>query len=268
MDAVHCIDRMGDLVTGIGTAEFGQKYYHFFDNLLGIEKCTVFSFCNDGAPRTLIVEACSSQLQQHAKELAAEYVGGEFEKDPNLEFHEGAGGIKVCLLRAADLKDKRYRKRFYEEPGMGHELVLLGRQGGTLFYSSFYRKVANPCFDATDIETINLISRFSLQALNRHSALATSSDCTKRPALTRERREQKIEQLTQIIRSLNRPLSGREAEICAGIMLGYTTLGLSLKLGISINTVATHRKRAYHKLGVSRQNELFSQYFDLANSLN
>ncbi len=57
-------------------------------------------------------------------------------------------------------------------------------------------------------------------------------------------------------------LTQREAEICASIALGYTTLGISLKLGISINTVATHRKRAYAKLGISSQNELFARYFD------
>jgi len=57
-------------------------------------------------------------------------------------------------------------------------------------------------------------------------------------------------------------LTQREADVCAAIALGYTTLGIGLNLGISVNTVATHRKRAYAKLGISCQNELFARYFD------
>ena len=53
-----------------------------------------------------------------------------------------------------------------------------------------------------------------------------------------------------------------EAEICAMIVIGHTTQGISLDLGISKNTVITHRRRAYDKLGISSQNELFGKCFD------
>lgn len=50
-------------------------------------------------------------------------------------------------------------------------------------------------------------------------------------------------------------------------MLGYSTLAFGLRLGVSLNTVATHRRRAYLKLGVCSQNELFERYFRLVNAL-
>ena len=56
-------------------------------------------------------------------------------------------------------------------------------------------------------------------------------------------------------------LSRREAEVCAHVALGYSTLAIALNLGVSVNTVATHRKRAYLKLGICSQNELFERYF-------
>jgi DNA-binding CsgD family transcriptional regulator len=62
-------------------------------------------------------------------------------------------------------------------------------------------------------------------------------------------------------------LSPREAEVCAHIVLGYSTLAIGLNLGVSVNTVATHRKRAYLKLGVCSQNVLFERYFRLVNTL-
>ena len=39
-------------------------------------------------------------------------------------------------------------------------------------------------------------------------------------------------------------------------MLGMTSEAIGLKLGISVNTVLTYRKRAYGRLRISCQNEL------------
>ena len=80
-----------------------------------------------------------------------------------------------------------------------------------------------------------------------------------------ESRGETLAYLREVLLSEPHLLSPREAEVCAGIILGYTTVGISLNCGISINTVATHRKRAYRKLGISSQNELFSRYFRLVS---
>lgn len=85
------------------------------------------------------------------------------------------------------------------------------------------------------------------------------------PALSREELWKKVN--VAILEDAPQ-LTPREAEICSGIILGYTVVGLSLNLGISINTVATHRKRAYAKLKISSQNELFMHYFGLVERLN
>ena len=63
-------------------------------------------------------------------------------------------------------------------------------------------------------------------------------------------------------------LTPREAEVCASIVLGSKVTGTSRKLKISTHTVATHRKRAYSKLGIGSQNELFARYFDSLRSLH
>jgi DNA-binding CsgD family transcriptional regulator len=63
-------------------------------------------------------------------------------------------------------------------------------------------------------------------------------------------------------------LTPREAEVCASIVLGSRISGTSRRLNISTHTVATHRKRAYSKLGIGSQNELFARYFDTLCSLH
>ena len=56
-------------------------------------------------------------------------------------------------------------------------------------------------------------------------------------------------------------LSPREIEVCVRIMLGITSEGIGIDLGISRNTVLTYRKRAYARLNISSQNQLFRLLF-------
>ena len=54
-------------------------------------------------------------------------------------------------------------------------------------------------------------------------------------------------------------LSTREATVCAGTMLGYSTEALSLELDVSQHSINTYRRRAYAKLNIStRTSCLFS----------
>ena len=53
-------------------------------------------------------------------------------------------------------------------------------------------------------------------------------------------------------------LSLREAQICARIVSGYSNEAIGLVLGLSFHSVRTYRRRAYTKLGITSQNELFS----------
>ena len=63
-------------------------------------------------------------------------------------------------------------------------------------------------------------------------------------------------------------LTPREAQVCASITLGGNVLDISRTLGISAHTVATHRKRAYFKLGICSQNQLFAFYFEAIGLLS
>lgn len=52
-------------------------------------------------------------------------------------------------------------------------------------------------------------------------------------------------------------LTHRENQVCALIALGVTSEGIAIRLSMGLNTVLTYRKRAYKRLGISSQNELF-----------
>src|SRR5262249_22774861 len=53
-------------------------------------------------------------------------------------------------------------------------------------------------------------------------------------------------------------LTGREKEVCQRIISGFSSEAIAADLGISLHSALTYRKRAYEKLGISAQNELFA----------
>jgi DNA-binding CsgD family transcriptional regulator len=53
-------------------------------------------------------------------------------------------------------------------------------------------------------------------------------------------------------------LSSREAAVCARIVTGYSNEAIALDLDLSFHSVRTYRRRAYAKLQVTSQNELFA----------
>ena len=268
------LDRVGDLVSALGSPQFGCHNRDLFSDFLSFDQCTVFAFKSTAAPDAVVLEGKSEQMRTIAQSLASEYVAGGFEQDPNVHRVRAPDSPTVHCLSAEDLTNRVYRLRYYDEPRLAHELVVLGQTDDTLYYSSFYRTDREAGFCPSELDRAHGLARFAIKALHRHLQLlgATAPNATavtgadpndKSPS--GERRRRLLAHLKEVLLAEPYSLSPREAEVCAGIVLGYTTLGISLNFGISINTVATHRKRAYRKLGVCSQNELFSRYFQLVN---
>lgn len=57
--------------------------------------------------------------------------------------------------------------------------------------------------------------------------------------------------------ALDRGLTARELDVCVRSLLGLTAEGTALELDIKQSSVITYRKRAYSRLGISSQSELF-----------
>jgi DNA-binding CsgD family transcriptional regulator len=110
---------------------------------------------------------------------------------------------------------------------------------------------------------------FAFAAVHRHVQMLRCDgqpvDCLANTEGGAANREAMLEHLREVLLAGAYGLSTREADVCASIILGYTTQGIGLTLGMSPNTVATYRKRAYRKMGISRQTELFSKYFKVVN---
>ena len=268
----HSNLRIASLIEALGTRGFGQQFYDLFDGLLHIKQCNVFCFSRKRRPSFVVAEGRDEFNRNIARALANEYITWAFKRDPNCHEVSSTRGSnlrrpRIFSVALTDFKDPVYRNRFYEEPGLSRKLVLLGSSADTNFYINFYRGHSDPLFSPEDTRTLMAFAGVALQATikQRHLSgddpaqladLCVPNHGASSPADVYRR-------LCAALAVANCGLTSRETEVCANIMLGYSTMAISLKLGVSIHTVATHRKRAYSKLGVSGQSGLFARYLSL-----
>ncbi len=265
MRAPIAFDTIANLIATIGKPSFPSEYFSLFRDRFAIQLCTVFAFRGAASPTPLIVEVQSAEMRLVAHDTTAQYVSEGFNRDPNMRGARCNPRPLVSTLDVDQIQDRGYRHQYYESGGLAHELILIGSAAGIRYYSSFYRTEGHEGFSPEDQLALREVASLTIQALHRHSDLTGAGCCPSSPVempdSTGERRRRALDHLRDILAREPQNLSPREAQVCAAIVLGYSTLAISLNFGISINTVATHRKRAYAKLGICSQSELFARYF-------
>jgi len=265
------LNQAATLVGCIGKSNFDEHFYAFCRELLHIDQCTAFHFEQRGSPHCLIAEANKRRFLDMTRQLAQEYTEGAWRRDPNLPLSwelDAAAEAPTTMVRCvcpSHIRDLSWRRRFYEQPQVRQELTLMAwPRPDSHLYCSFYRSRTLPEFAHEDIAQLKTWANLIAQVLDKHVSVTKpelGADCAA-PVPDPARRERMYQELRSRMLKLPCGLTQREADVCAAIALGYTTVGIGLNLGISVNTVATHRKRAYAKLGISCQNELFARYFD------
>ncbi len=166
--------------------------------------------------------------------------------------------LDLCIrLSGEEMTDSSYRRRCYDAStwlGTGSKLIdritIVRRRAGRLTKINIYRHIDEGPFEAGDVTRFSEWSDLLFTLVGNHFG-------TERSSVRRSK--------TRYVNALQRHapcLSAREAEVCAEIVLGRTSEAIAQKLRISINTVLTHRRRAYARLRISSQNELTHLVYD------
>lgn len=246
--------RYRSLVDSLGTSKFGNSFFSFLNAFIDVDDCTVFVIPRDDNPTCLVAEGKNNRAIT-ARTAAEQYVSRYHSRDTNItslldDLHGSA--IALRYVHKDSIPDHDYRMKFYDGIDIQEKVSVLTRFDKGYLYSNFYRSPKHEHFDDDHIMVIREISRIAVSCLKKHLSFMPSHST----AMTRESRLDQVYRLLTTRESVQ--LTPREADICARIILGYSTTAIALDLDITENTVSTLRKRAYDRLDICSQNELFA----------
>lgn len=232
------------LIGGIGTGDFPDRLAACLHATYGVDHVCLFGLGPGSGARA--IGTLGRIPAPDAARLAGDYaLRGWFRADPNLPAIRAAGPVPRVLPEgpAGGAYGGDYRARFFGSCGIVDKVSLAVRApDGMRLYANFHRLADSGRFPAALRAALVSAGGVLSAAILRDRAIrgAGVGSATGLDGLTR-----------------------REAEVCRGILAGLTTEAIALTLGVSRNTVLTLRRRAYARLGVCSQAELFRRAYRL-----
>ena len=157
--------------------------------------------------------------------------------------------VQVVRLLPQEIGNPEYQQLWYTAMGIKDRISVLSKADMGLYCCNFYR-MSQPFSDHEQDEIIKIAPVLSALT-TKHTRLAGALSSF-------QTRESQLQDLQNRLDALDAGLTERECQVCSRILLGMTSEGIGLDLEITTQTVQTFRKRAYARLGISSQNELFA----------
>ncbi|GMR15561.1 MAG: LuxR C-terminal-related transcriptional regulator [Gammaproteobacteria bacterium] len=260
------LEGLTQLCRCIGTPAFESCLLKLLNKVTPVDHCVVFTFGERGTGHLF---THGRMRVEEAQQLADDYVRNFHEQDPNFSQLSGATkGREDCLIPlAADADvDAAYQNHFFDRHDLIDKASTIGKLEQGSVYCNFYRMGRSGPYSDKDWQLLESILPLITTLISTHYRFLQLS-----PADKQEQYRNARSLVHNIISKNVSPfsqLTPREREVCERILLGYTSVGIGLDLNIAQSSVVTYRRRAYEKLDISTQNELFtlcltaSQYID------
>ncbi|MCK1395007.1 LuxR C-terminal-related transcriptional regulator [Bradyrhizobium sp. 1] len=231
-------------VLAIGRPDFPKVLIDTLRRQAGVGHCMVFALTRTGAASCLLDVG---NIPTGA-DLGAAYAGQFHESDPNRDalFEAETSAPIVLPSFAPRMYGARYRKIFFKDSDIVDKCATAIWVDDTCFYVNFYRVTSQGCFGDAERARLQTIAPAIGASVARHFQQAATAP---------------LDQSLAALFATRAPLSAltpREHEVCRRIMLGFSSEAISQALGISLHSILTYRKRAYQRLGISSQSELFA----------
>jgi DNA-binding CsgD family transcriptional regulator len=248
------LSNVTDLVASIGNADatsFAAEVLKTLGKAAQISQCTIFAYEFGNRPRTVSV---------------ADHRGGRFLRDVAdvysrlfyvLDGNQGivtntpaakSGTAMVMHQQTSDdIAHEGYRAACYSDPNVCDRLSLLLQPADDIWLSvNLYRDRAYANFQPREIALVEALAPLIGHAARHHYALHGQSQ----PGIP--------QLMLARLRSLCPTLAKRELDVVRGVLEGRTAREIAEMLGIKPASVVTYQKRAYQRLGISSQRQLFA----------
>ena len=241
---------VGDItpaLLAIGRDSFPQALIGALRRVGDVGHCMVFSFAG---PRSA---ACLLDVGNipTGRDLGIAYSEHFHRADPNRDavFEGQAQSAPIVLPTfARRMYSDGYRKIFFDDSDIVDKFATAIWTGHTCFYVNFYRITAQGRFSRDQVARLTAVAPAVSAAVARHFQNDAAPD------------SDPMDRLKTLFDTAApfAVLTGREKQVCLRILSGLSSEAIAAELGIGLHSALTYRKRAYDKLGISSQNELFA----------
>lgn len=248
------LSHVTSLVAAIGSADatsFAAEVLNSLGDTAKISQCTIFAYEFGNRPRT--VSVADRRGGYFLRDVADAYSKLFYLLDDNQRIVSSApkakpGGAVVMHQQASkDIAHDGYRMACYNNPRVCDRLSLLVQPAEDIWLSvNLYRDSAYSNFQPHEIAQVEALAPLLGHAARHHYALHGQSQLGI-PQLMLAR-----------LRTLCPALTKRELDVIRGVLEGCTAAEIAETLGIKPASVVTYQKRAYQRLGVSSQRQLFA----------
>jgi len=242
---------LAHLVDAIGHDRFGPALASYLHGLCGADHFAAFRLGQDELRE---VAACCVEPARTARDRVESYVKlGLWKHDPAMTEAQRCVQHAAPALIHVDFSDQGYtalRPQVY--PHVRDRVLLCGRAASGAFGLSVLRADPHSPFGDENLRRLGEAADLLVAVLGKH-AESSQSRPNVAQALTA------LPDIESCIVEMG-ALPRREAEVCARILYGLSSVGIALDLSVSEETVKTYRKRAYQRLNIGSERELLTWY--------
>jgi DNA-binding CsgD family transcriptional regulator len=242
------------LVAAIGKADatsFAAEVLGTLGEGARISQCTVFAYEFGNRPRT--VSVADRRGGRFLRDVADVYSKLFYALDgnQNIVTHPPAARVGAPMVihqqNSDDIVHEGYRAACYADPHVCDRLSLLLQPADGIWLSiNLYRDRMHANFQPQEIALVEALAPLIGHAAKHHYALHGQSQLGI-PQLMLAR-----------LRTVCPSLAKRELDVVRGVLEGHTAVEIAEILGIKPASVVTYQKRAYQRLGISNQRQLFA----------
>lgn len=250
------LEGLTQLCRCIGSPEFESRLLKLLNKVTPVDHCVVFTFGQGGAGH-LFTHGRMDVAE--AQQLADDYVKHFHQQDPNYQQIAGAAeGCEDCLIPLAtdSGNDSFYKNHFFDRHDLIDKASTVGKVEQGSVYCNFYRMGRSGPYSDKDWQLLESILPLITTLISTHYRMLQLSPTDERRPYRNAR--SLVHNIISKSVSPFSQLTPRERQVCERILLGYTSVGIGLDLEIAQSSVVTYRRRAYEKLTISTQNELFT----------
>lgn len=232
------------LIQTIGTPAFEPSLLNFTRQTIGCDHVTAFAHSPRTSPR--VVLAANSGAQPLARLMAKKYLSNYWQMDPAncIDLRQIRMSSTVAVRLSSDeIAHDDYHFDCYASADLVDRFSIIRTQDDEVVRLNFYRRSQIGKFRPTDTRMFDSSAELLLALILKHDEILGQDDAIRVHDDNPDPRARL-------------QLPRREAEVCMYIAKGFSSRAIADKLGISVNTVLTYRKRIYARLGICSQNEL------------